>query len=827
MMKIKNIKEFLREKPKLSSFLTILLFTFLLLMLFTFTLMPKNYPSRVFSSDMVNLDKGIYHVEDKNDYGIFTYGPYINLEKGKYEVVIHYSSDRDRPLQFTADYGARMIGDVLLPKGENTKASFELEIKSAVTDSSFEMRTVYNGNGSLSLYGASVRNKNINFFFLFYILSFVSVAVFSLFLFKGQEKLRYLYLLYTGILYLLLFPSLGRTVYGTVTVALLFAVVAFSIKQKPKEATDTIFSKGFYKEVLWGGFASYVTACTCTLFTVKGSINTMDFVTGVDLNGVILTTLLFFNFIIMLRVLVFKKHFIYICAQVSALVFALVLISRLEQNIYLTTGICLITFFITYSLCKQNKTGVANLNINPYVSKGIVIFFYLLFVYLFTVATVSRYRSFDSANFDFGIFAQMYENMAKTGLPVTTVERNRLLSHFCIHFSPIYYVFLPVYALFRNPEVLLFLQAAIVGAGVFPFYGLCSDFEGKGNKNYTLITLASLTYLAFPAIGAPLFYDFHENAFLPFCILWLLWAVNKNKKILSYVFLFLTLFIKEDAAVYTCAIALYIIFAKKRYKQGSLFLILSLMYFSIVIYVMSYFERSLMNSHYAMYYLSGEKGVMTMFKNIFMNPGFVFKVCFTQENMTFILYTLGPLAFLPLSMRKPQRLWLLLPMVVMNLATDYVYQHDVGYQYVWGSAPLLLYLFVQNIREKKTHLRYALSITCLVASLCAFYTYKGDVNYFINKYNSELSLINEDDKLLKRIPENAEVTASTFLVPHLYKCSKLYEFESYNGPKTEYYVLSSELASPDTSDIRKELLSSGYKISAYTQRIYVFKKEDK
>ena len=58
-----------------------------------------------------------------------------------------------------------------------------------------------------------------------------------------------------------------------------------------------------------------------------------------------------------------------------------------------------------------------------------------VFMLVFTaLAMAMRYYKLSTPAFDFGIFAQMFENM-KDGLgPVTTVERNYELSHFAVHF---------------------------------------------------------------------------------------------------------------------------------------------------------------------------------------------------------------------------------------------------------------------------------------------------------------------------------------------------------------------------------------------------------
>lgn len=61
---------------------------------------------------------------------------------------------------------------------------------------------------------------------------------------------------------------------------------------------------------------------------------------------------------------------------------------------------------------------------------------FFLFV---SVWTVCRVYSFGTPSYDFGIFSQMYYNMKESGFPMTTIERDGPLSHFCVHVSPIYY----------------------------------------------------------------------------------------------------------------------------------------------------------------------------------------------------------------------------------------------------------------------------------------------------------------------------------------------------------------------------------------------------
>ena len=70
--------------------------------------------------------------------------------------------------------------------------------------------------------------------------------------------------------------------------------------------------------------------------------------------------------------------------------------------------------------------------------------------------------------------------------------------------------------------------------------------------------------------------------------------------------------------------------------------------------------------------------------------------CVDPEKLQFLGLTMGPLLALPLVTRKYDRLILLIPYILVNLMSDYPYQHDIFFQYTFGSTACLAYLTVVN-----------------------------------------------------------------------------------------------------------------------------------
>ena len=124
--------------------------------------------------------------------------------------------------------------------------------------------------------------------------------------------------------------------------------------------------------------------------------------------------------------------------------------------------------------------------------------------------SVSRVRGLSVSSFDFGLFRWMFYSMTKTGRMLTTLERNGVLSHFAVHFSPIYYLLLPFYWLFPQPETLEIAQAAVMASAILPLW-LLGKRHGLSGLSRTLLCMTLAVYPAFVG-GAG--YDLHENCFL-------------------------------------------------------------------------------------------------------------------------------------------------------------------------------------------------------------------------------------------------------------------------------------------------------------------------
>ncbi len=433
--------------------------------------------------------------------------------------------------------------------------------------------------------------------------------------------------------------------------------------------------------------------------------------------------------------------------------------------------------------------------------------------------TILRYFGHLTPNFDFGIFSQMYHYMAKTLVPYTTCERDLLLSHFAVHFSPILYAALPFYLIFPHPATLLAVQALAVGSGVIPLYLLSRQLGLSERKTVGVILL----YVLHPTVIANNFYYFHENCFLTALLLWLFLFVERGRLLPSCIVALLVMAVKEDAPVYIVFLGLYLLLRRGRRRMGGILTAEGLAYFFTVTALMKAYGQGVMTYRYENFLFGEESSLFSVVLNIAKNPAYAFHEMLNADKLPFLLSMLVPLALLPLAIRKPHRLVLLGPFVLVNLLSDYVYQYDIGFQYTYASVAFLFYLTVLNLADLAPHTAKRLLLSAMAAS-CIFF---GATNLSRAGYVAEFAATRTTtatiSEALSTIPAEASVRASTFLVPALSERDEIYEYV-YSDEVTDYVVLDLRFGNSDL--IRFLASEAGYERVLYEEGVIaIFKKE--
>ncbi len=480
---------------------------------------------------------------------------------------------------------------------------------------------------------------------------------------------------------------------------------------------------------------------------------------------------------------------------VSFMVYAVICMSSVTDTFF-CFGACLVLLPVCIYVFSYNCEQYLKKDLSKKVLITGCAVFAVCFSLLFGIQTVCRYLTLSTPCFDFGIFSQMFHNMRQTLIPATTCEREMLLSHFAVHVSPIYYLFLPFYAVFPSPITLQICQVVMLASGVIPLVLLTKKL-GLSNKSSLIF---ALLYLLFPALGGGTYYDLHENKFLAPLILFLFYFIEKEHISMSLLFGVLVCLVKEDAPIYVMFAAVYTIFSKKTSRgkfNGAFLLSVSFLYFGVVTMLLNIYGQGVMNYRYSNFMTNGEGTLSTVVINIIKNPAYVIYEMFgigtgvaDISKQTFALQMLLPLGFMPFVTKKIERIILILPFILVNLMPDYVYQHDIYFQYTYGTFPFLLYASVLNYRDLSPKTKRVIAMFALCASIlvCTQTVYMRAV--YCDRYVSNKKSYDEIRNVLENLPKDASVSASTFFCAALSERSELYSIDnSEQEHKTDYVAL--------------------------------------
>ena len=303
----------------------------------------------------------------------------------------------------------------------------------------------------------------------------------------------------------------------------------------------------------------------------------------------------------------------------------------------------------------------------------------------------------------------------------------------------------------------------------------------------------------------------------------------------------LTLMVKEDAAVYVAVLAVFLLLNAGLHKDkwtalwGGGMLGVALIWFFGVTWYLANVGDGVMTYRYGNFMYDGSKSLITVIKAVLLSPMKAIFECVDKEKLRYIGLTLLPLLGLPLLTRRFERYLLLIPYLLVNLMPDYQYQHNIMFQYNFGSLAFLTYLTVLNLSDLRRETD-KLGILLVTAAVCAgcfsFNILPEGMKYpeYCVTYRDYYTNLRET---LDVIPEGASASATTFFTAHLSQRDTLYDIR-YSSREhvlsTEYIALNITSSGcfkkyGGYENFVQLLLDSGYeKIAEYPGRVEIYHK---
>ena len=449
---------------------------------------------------------------------------------------------------------------------------------------------------------------------------------------------------------------------------------------------------------------------------------------------------------------------------------------------------------------------LSRMSIEP--EKKAVIFSAIAFFVCTLGLTLHRHFSFYSS-YDQGIFNQVFWNSIHGNLFQSTLSSQ--LSTNVIHggevpdvgyhrlgqhFTPALLLWLPIYYLFPHPATLTVLQAAFVTAAGLVLYALA-----RVHLEPAIASLITISFYGANAVIGPTLGNFHDISQIPLFVFSLLLAMEKRCWWLFWVLVICVLAVREDSGITLFGVGVYLILSRRYPRIGIAVCLASALYvLTLTNLIMPLFSddvsKRFMLENFGQYAEGDQASTLEIIVNMITNPRLLIKELFTPFWDTF-KYLLGqwlPLAFVPIfapgawaiSLFPLLKLFLSKGDLVLSISIRYAISVTPGLFYgsiLWwsgqGFGNFTTNKSLSDCQPRKLRPKFRrFWIFCICLS--TFFTITSNPSetlYFLVPtalkplvYVSapeQWSYSSRIQALLAKIPDDASVSGTTCLIPHL------------------------------------------------------------
>jgi uncharacterized membrane protein len=422
------------------------------------------------------------------------------------------------------------------------------------------------------------------------------------------------------------------------------------------------------------------------------------------------------------------------------------------------------------------------------------------------ILTLHRHFSFYSS-YDQGIFNQVFWNGIHGNFFQSTLSSqlstnvihggevpNVAYHRLGQHFTPALLLWLPIYYLFPYPATLTVLQVSFVTIAGLVLYTLAKIYLPQA-----IAFLITASFYGANAVVGPTLGNFHDIAQIPLFVFSLLLAMEKRAWWLFAIFALCVLAVREDSGITLFGIGAYLIFSRRYPRIGLLVCLISVLHVLVLTnLVMPLFSddisKRFMLENFGQYAEGDRATTIEILVNMITNPWQLVQEILTPWFDTF-KYLLGqwlPLAFIPvvapaawiIAVFPLLKLFLSQGDLVLSISIRYAMSVTPGLFYgsiLWwagqGFGNLNKSLVKCQPRQLRPKFRRFWIFCICLSTFFTITSNPSDTLYFLIPTSIEPLVyvsapqqwehVQKIRALLAKIPDDASVSATTFIIPHL------------------------------------------------------------
>lgn len=451
-------------------------------------------------------------------------------------------------------------------------------------------------------------------------------------------------------------------------------------------------------------------------------------------------------------------------------------------------------------------------------ARELVIFCAVLYAVVFSVLSIYKHEIYASSRFDLGNMDQAVWNSSEGRILEATDEYGEITSRLKNHADFLLLAFVPLYWISASPYWLLIAQAAVVGAGAIPLYWLARRFLRRDLP----AALIAIAYLFNPGLQSANLFDFHAQMMAGTFLLFAFHYLLERRLLPFLLFAVLAALTKEGTVLVVGMMGLYALLAQRRPKWGIPAFMGSIAYFLLTMLVIIPFFNTggpseLVEGRYEAF--GGSMGGVV--RTTLTDPIFTVSYVLSEQKALYLTQLTGMSWFLALF--SPTVFVLPLPELAINLLSDRPQMTNFRYHYsasilpfMYAAAAAGLYNLLAFFRRVSGWRRFLTPLKKLASERAPVFVAMGILLFAVqmdydlgplplfHSQSNTFSVIEPApeehlralDEAVARIPDDAKVSASNQIGPHLSYRRYLYLFPTIQDAK--YVVIDETEPAYDT-----------------------------
>jgi len=451
----------------------------------------------------------------------------------------------------------------------------------------------------------------------------------------------------------------------------------------------------------------------------------------------------------------------------------------------------------------------------------------LAYASYFSILSIRQHDAFITHRDDLGRFDQPIWNTLH-GRPFVRTEDGQQVSRFADHVEPILAPLSLVYLLWDDVRALLVVQAVAVALGAFPVFWLARDELRSAGYSLPLSEVSGLVlacaYLLFPALQAANLTEFHAAPLMVAPMLMALYSARKNRYGAMWVWALLVMATKEEMALLTFMLALWLVIFGREWRHGLALAAVSLVWWGVATFVI--IPRHVIQTYGtegAFYFQRyGELGDSPpeLARSLVTRPGLVWQIVTEPARLQYLLGLLLS-AGLVLPLLAPEVLLLSLPILLANLLSAYDAMYSGAFHYSAAVVPFVIAAAAVGLGRIGRWTRNWKNRRLIILGAALVFLTGSMVYHFFNGYTPVAKLfywpdVTEHHRLLERrfapqIPDGAVLSTTAPLFPHLDHRERIYQYPVIED--ADWVLLDAgsfaEMHPADVREAYDDLIASG------------------